>query len=117
MLQPVALVLLPASSKSILLVASNPRQLTNSISAFGPGGMLSEYEFRSWHSASHTSSSEVVPLNNVRMTRSHLTLPSRSSSVKISFRSPSLSPNSVSPAHGFFVRLQVARKGSSFQAR
>src|SRR5207237_977841 len=57
--------------------------------------MLSEYEFRSWHSASHTSSSEVVPLNNVRMTRSHLTLPSRSSSVKISFRSPSLSPNSV----------------------
>jgi hypothetical protein len=38
-LQPVALLLRPALSKSILLVASNSRQLTNSTSAFGSDGI------------------------------------------------------------------------------
>jgi hypothetical protein len=48
------------------------------------------------HSASHTSRSEVAPLNKVRMTRSHFTSPSRSRSVKASFRSSSPRPNNVS---------------------
>jgi hypothetical protein len=56
-LQPIALLLLRAPSKSILLVASSSRQLDNSIAAFGSGGMLTEYEFPSRHSASQTSSS------------------------------------------------------------
>jgi hypothetical protein len=67
-LHPVSLLLLPALSKSILLVASNSRQLNNSIPAFGSGGIVSEYEFPSRHSASQTSSSDVPPTNNVRMT-------------------------------------------------
>jgi hypothetical protein len=44
-LQPAALLLLPALFKSLLLVATNSRQLTNSMSAFSSGGILSEYEF------------------------------------------------------------------------
>jgi len=35
-LQPIALLLLPAPSKSILLVASNSRQLTNAIAVILP---------------------------------------------------------------------------------
>jgi hypothetical protein len=93
-LHPVGLVLPPALSKSILLVASNSRQLTNSMSKFGSGVILSKYEFRSRHSASHTSRSVVAPLNNVRITWSHFTLLSQSMCVKVSFRSSSLSPNS-----------------------
>jgi len=85
-LQPIALLLLPAPSKSILLVASNSRQLDNSMAAFGSGGMLTEYEFPSRHSASQTSSSTEAPLNNVRTTRSHFALLSRSRRVKVSFR-------------------------------
>ena len=63
-LQPLALRLLPAPSKSILLVASNSRQLDNSMAAFGSGGMITEYEFPSRHSASQTSSSTEAPLNS-----------------------------------------------------
>jgi len=94
-LQPIALLLLAALSKSILLVASSSRQLNNSIAAFGSGGMLTEYEFPSRHGASQTSSSTEAPLNNVRMTRSHCALLSRSRRVKVSFRWSSLSPNNV----------------------
>jgi hypothetical protein len=85
-LQPIALLLLRAPSKSILVVASSSRQLNNSIAAFGYGGMLTEYEFPSRHSASQTSSSTEAPLNNVRMTRSHFALLSWSRRVKVSFR-------------------------------
>jgi len=67
-LQPVGLLLLPVLSRNILLVASNSRQLNNPIPAFDSGGTVSEYEFPSRHSASQTSSSDVAPLNNVRMT-------------------------------------------------
>jgi hypothetical protein len=66
-LQPVALLLRPALSKSILLIASNSRQLTNSTSAFGCDGILSEYEFRSRHSASHTSSSTVRAIKSTQL--------------------------------------------------
>jgi hypothetical protein len=45
--QPVALLFLSALSKSLLLVGINSRQLTNSMLVFTPGGILSEYEFRS----------------------------------------------------------------------
>ena len=40
-LHPFGLVLLPALSKSILLVARNSRQLTNATSAFGSGRIVS----------------------------------------------------------------------------
>ena len=69
--QPLALLLLPALCRSIFLVTSNSRQLTNSIPAVSSGGIINEYEFRSWHSASHSSNPNSVPLNKVRMTRSH----------------------------------------------
>src|SRR5215831_5450032 len=95
MLHPVALLLLPAPSKSILLVASNSRQLTNSMPAVCSGAIVSEYEFLSRHSTSQSSRSIVEPLNNVRMTRSHFALPSRSRYVNVSFRWSSSSPNSV----------------------
>jgi hypothetical protein len=93
--QPVALLFLPALSKSLLLVAINSRQLTNSMSAFTSGGILSEYEFRSRHSTSQLSSPNAVPLNNVRMTQSHFSLLSCSRCVKAAFRSPSLSARSI----------------------
>src|SRR5215472_18428701 len=95
MLHPVALLLLPAPSKSILLVASNSRQLTNSMPAVCSGVIVSEYEFLSRHSTSQSSSSTVEPLNNVRMTRSHFALLSRSRYVNVSFRWSSSSPNSA----------------------
>src|SRR5262245_58790705 len=95
-LQPAALLLLPALFKSLLLVATNSRQLTNSMSAFTSGGILSEYEFRSWHSTSQLSDPCTVPSNNVRMTRSHFSLLSCNRCVKAAFRSSSLSPRSIS---------------------
>jgi hypothetical protein len=90
--QPVALFFLPAS---LLLVAVNSRQLTNSTSAFTSGGILSEYEFRSRHSTSQLSSPNAVPLNNVRITRSHFSLLACSRCVKAAFRSSSLSARSI----------------------
>src|SRR5262245_29913123 len=95
-LQPAALLLLPALFKSLLLVATNSRQLTNSMSAFASGGILSEYEFRFWHSTSQLSSPCAVPSNNVRITRSHFSLLSCSRCVKAAFRSSSLSARSIS---------------------
>lgn len=62
------LLLLPALCRSILLVASNSRQLNNSIPALSSGGRINKYEFRSRHSASHSSKPNSVPINNVRMT-------------------------------------------------
>ena len=94
-LHPFALLLLPAPSKSILLVASNSRQLINSMPALCSGVIASEYEFLSRHSTSQSSSSTVEPLNNVRMTRSHFALLSRSRYVNVSFRWSSSSPNRV----------------------
>jgi hypothetical protein len=41
--------------RSILLVVSNSQQLTNSIPALSSSGTMNEYEFRSRHSASHSS--------------------------------------------------------------
>jgi hypothetical protein len=95
-LHPVALLLLPALCKSILLVASNSRQLTNSMPGVCSGVIVSEYEFLSRHSTSQSSSSTVEPINNVRMTRSHFALLSLSRCVNVSFRWSSLSPNSAS---------------------
>jgi len=95
MLHPVALLLLPAPSKSILLVASNSRQLTNSMPAVCSGVIVSEYEFLSRHSTSQSSSSTVEPLNNVRMTQSHFALLSRRRYVNVSFLWSSSSPNSA----------------------
>jgi hypothetical protein len=89
--QPVALLFLSALSKSLLLVAINSRQLTNSMLVFTPGGILSEYEFRSRHSTSQLSSPNAVPLNNVRITRSHFSLLLCSRYVSTAFRSSSLS--------------------------
>ena len=89
--QPVALLFLSALSKSLLLVAINSRQLTNSMLVFTPGGILSEYEFRSRHSTSQLSSPNAVPLNNVRITRSHFSLLPCSRYVSATFRSSSLS--------------------------
>src|SRR5713226_7340103 len=86
-LQPFALVLLPALCKSNLLVASNSRQLTNSMPAVSSGGILMEYEFRSLHSTSQSSSPNVVPLNRVRITRSHSSLLLCSRRVRAAFRS------------------------------
>src|SRR5215471_19137916 len=94
-LQPLALILLRALSTSILLAANNSRQFDNSMSAFGSGGILREYEFRSRHSNSQSSSSTVVPLNSVRITLSHFAWWSWTRRVKVSFRSSSLSSNSV----------------------
>jgi len=88
--------LLPALCKSILLVASNSRQLTNSMPGVCSGVIVSEYEFLSRHSTSQSSSSTVEPINNVRMTRSHFALLSWSRYVNVSFRWSSLSPNSAS---------------------
>jgi hypothetical protein len=93
--QPVALLFLPALPKSLLLVAINSRQLTNSTSAFTSGGILSEYEFRSRHSASQLSSPNPAPLNNVRITRSHFSLLRCSRCVNAAFRSSSLSARSI----------------------
>jgi hypothetical protein len=93
--QPVALLFLAALSKSLLLVAINSRQLTNSMSAFTSGGILSEYEFRSRHSTSQLSSPNAVPLNNVRITRSHFSLLPCSRCVNAAFRSSSLSARSI----------------------
>src|SRR6266404_305060 len=89
--QPVALPFLSDLPKSLLLVAINSRQLTNSMSAFTPGGILSEYEFRSRHSTSQLSSPNAVPLDNVRITRSHFSLLLCSRYVSTAFRSSSLS--------------------------
>jgi hypothetical protein len=89
--QPVALLFLSALSKSLLLVAINSRQLTNSMLVFTPGGIVSEYEFRSWHSTSQLSSPNAAPLNNVRTTRSHFSLLPCSRYVSAAFRSSSLS--------------------------
>jgi hypothetical protein len=89
--QPVALLFLSALSKSLLLVAINSRQLTNSMLVFTPGGILSEYEFRSRHSTSQLSTPNAVPLNNVRITRSHFSLLPCSRYVSAAFRSSSLS--------------------------
>src|SRR5262245_6209284 len=66
------------------------------MSAFTSGGILSEYEFRSWHSTSQLSSPCAVPSNNVRITRSHFSLLSCSRCVKAAFRSSSLSARSIS---------------------
>ena len=60
------LLLLPAPRKSLLLVATYSRQLTNSMSAFTSGGILSEYDFRSRHSTSQLSSPNAVPLKRIR---------------------------------------------------
>src|SRR5262249_1733704 len=95
-LQPAALLLLPALFKSLLLVATNSRQFTNSMSAFTSGGILSEYEFRSWHNTSQLSSPCAVPSNNLRITPSHFSLLSVSRCVKAAFRSSSLSARSIS---------------------
>src|SRR2546430_610932 len=59
------------------------------------GVIVSEYELLSRHSTSQSSSSTVEPLNNVRMTRLHFALLSRSRYVNISFRWSSSSPNSA----------------------
>ena len=95
MLHPVALLLLPALSKSVLLVASNSPQLTNSMLAVCSGVIASEYEFLSRQSTSQSSSSTVEPLNHVRMTWSHFALLSRSRYVNVSFRWSSSSPNNA----------------------
>jgi hypothetical protein len=62
------LLFLSALSKSLLLVAINSRQFTNSTLVFTPGEILSEYEFRSRHRTSQLSSPNAVPLNSVRIT-------------------------------------------------
>jgi hypothetical protein len=89
--QPVALLFLSALSKSLLLVAINSRQLTNSTLVFTPCEILSEYEFRSRHRTSQLSIPNAVPLNNVRITRSHFSLLLCSRYVSTACRSSSLS--------------------------
>src|SRR5262249_40148835 len=111
-LHPVALLLLPALSKSILLIARNSRQLTNSMLGVCSGVIVSEYEFLSRHSTSQSSSFTVEPINNVRMTQSHFALPSRSRYVKVSFRWSSLSPNSASLTQFCAVACDEARAHS-----
>ena len=65
-LQPVALFLLPALRNSFLLVANNSRQLTNVITvSSGSAMILNEYERRSLHIASHSSTPKTVPLKSV----------------------------------------------------
>jgi hypothetical protein len=54
-----------AVPKSLLLIAIDSRQLTNSMSPFASGGRLSEYELRSRQSTSQLSSPTAVPLNNI----------------------------------------------------
>jgi hypothetical protein len=49
-LQPVALLLLPAFCNSILLVVNNSRQLSDVMGASGFAGTLNEYECRFLHS-------------------------------------------------------------------
>jgi hypothetical protein len=88
--QPVALLFLSVLSKSLLLVAINSRQFTNSTMVFTPGEILSEYEFRSRHRTSQLSSPNAVPLNNVRITRSHFSLLLCSRYLSAAFRSSSL---------------------------
>ena len=68
-LQPVALFLLPALRNSILRVAINSRQLTEVMMvSFGSTRTLNEYEFRSLHFASHSSTPKTVPLKSIRVT-------------------------------------------------
>ena len=68
-LQPVALFLLPALRNSFLLVANNSRQLTNVITvSSGSATKLNEYERRSLHIASHSSTPKTVPLKSVLTT-------------------------------------------------
>ena len=74
-LQPVALFLLPALRNSFLLVVNNSRQLTNVITvSSGSARILNEYERRSLHIASHSSTPKTVPLKSVLTTCSHLRL-------------------------------------------
>ena len=68
-LQPVALFLLPALRNSFLLVVNNSRQLTNVITvSSGSARILNEYERRSLHIASHSSTPKTVPLKSVLTT-------------------------------------------------
>ena len=67
-LQPLALLLLPALCNSTLLVCNKSRQLNDVMVASEFAGTINEYECRSLHSASHSSIIRKSPLNSVRMT-------------------------------------------------
>jgi hypothetical protein len=77
--------------------------------AVSSGGILREYEFRSLHSTSQSSSPNVVPLNRVRITRSHSSLLLCSRRVRAAFRSSSPSPSSISLALFCAVACDEAR--------